>query len=115
MGVLSEKIASFARIQSLRDSKSNIPVRIAGTDVFGFLQGLGNNETELRFLSNSDFEIESGMFLITSAVNGNVPNDIPVGRIKMSDKHKVKVVLGAEMDKQESVIILLFDKNEKYN
>lgn len=114
LGIINEKAGSFVKIQSIRDVNSNISVKIAGTDVFGFLQGKGKSDPELKFLSNSDFDLEPGMFLITSGVNGNIPNNIPVGKIKTTDKNGTKIQIGTELDKQESVIILLFNKKEKY-
>jgi rod shape-determining protein MreC len=115
LGTILENTESFSKIQSVKDLNSNIPVRIAGTDVFGFLQGTGSDNPVLRFLSNSDFEVEPGMFLITSGINGNIPDDIPVGRIKEIKKDEIIISLGAELKNQESVIILMFDRNEKYN
>ncbi len=115
LGVIMENTGSFSKIQSVKDVNSNIPVRIAGTDVFGFLQGVGSNNPVLRFLSNSDFEVESGMFLITSGINGNIPDNIPVGKVKNIKKDEIRISLGAELKNQESVLILMFDKNEKYN
>jgi cell shape-determining protein MreC len=114
LGMITEVAGGYAKIQSVQDSNSNIPVRIAGTDVFGFLQGYGNKDPKLRFLSDGDFAAEEGMFLITSGVKGNVPDGIPVGTVKRSAGGEIAVGLGAEMGRQESVIILLFDADKKY-
>ena len=114
LGVIVEKNGRYSKIQSVRDGHSNIPVRIAGTDVFGFLYGAGNSAPELKFLSDGDFIPAAGMFLVTSGVNGKVPDDIPVGRIESVETGAAKVGLGAELKNQESVMLLLFDKNRKY-
>lgn len=114
LGTVVERMGRFARIQSVRDGHSNIPVRIAGTDVFGFLQGGGNAAPRLRFLSDGDFTALEGMFLITSSVNGNVPENVPVGRIESVKNDEIRVKLGAELKNQESAVLLFFDKNKRY-
>jgi len=114
LGLISEKTGRYARIRSLKDSGSNIPVRIAGTDVFGFLQGVGNPAPELRFLSSGDFAVRPGMLLLTSGVNGNIPDNIPVGTVESVRGNEIKVKLGRELKNQESVMILLFDRGGRY-
>ena len=115
IGIVAEKIGGFARIQSLRDGKSNIPVKIAGTGVFGFLQGGGpRRDPELSFLSDGDYMPEAGQLLITSGVAGNLPSDIPVGRIRRAGGGDIMVSPGAEMKNLESVVIILFDKENRY-
>ena len=114
LGLVVEKAGGYAKVRSLKDSASNIPVRIAGTDVFGFLQGAGNSAPELRFLSNGDFAVEPGMLLLTSGVNGNLPDNIPVGTVESVRNSDIKVRLGRELKRQESVMVLLFDGNGKY-
>jgi len=114
LGVIVEKTGAVAKIQSLKDSRSNIPVKIAGTDVFGFLYGTGTGDPELRFLSDGDFVPEPGMILITSGVKGNLPNDIPVGKIKEVRSGAISVRLGGDLAYQESLRILLFGKDGKY-
>lgn len=114
-GMVIEIIGGYAKIRSIRDINSNIPVRIAGTDVFGFLQGGGNFDPRLRFLSNGDFAVGEGMFLITSGINGNIPDGIPVGKIDDIEDGNIIVKIGSDLRKLESVIILLFDKDEKYS
>jgi cell shape-determining protein MreC len=113
IGIIAERAGGYAKLRSLRDSRSNIPVRIAGTDIFGFLQGVGGRRPELRFLSSGDFIPEIGMILITSGVNGNVPDDLPVGKIGALDD-KIRVELGSELRDQENAVILLFGKDGKY-
>jgi cell shape-determining protein MreC len=114
LGIIDGDIGHYARIMSVRDAGSNIPVKVAGTDVFGFLQGAGGGDPELRFLSDGDFVPEHGMFLITSGVNGNIPSGIPVGRIEEVKGSEIKIGLGADIGKQENVMILLFGKDGKY-
>lgn len=114
LGLVSEKTRRYVKVKSLRDGNSNIPVRITGTNVFGFLQGNGGAAPMLKFLSEGDFIPLPGMFLITSSVNGNVPDNIPVGWIDAVKDGEIQVKLGAEMDNQESVFIMIFNKKEKY-
>jgi cell shape-determining protein MreC len=115
LGTISERTGRYAKVRSLRDSHSNIPVRIAGTDIFGFLQGAGNSAPELRFLSDGDFVPEVGMILLSSGVKGNMPDDIPIGRIESVRNYDIRVKLGAELKHQESVVILLFDRDMRYD
>jgi cell shape-determining protein MreC len=82
VGIVAESHAGGAFVRGLRDSKSNIPVRIAGTDVFGFLRGSGAAAPELEFMSDPEFEITDGLKLYTHGIKNSLPNGIPVGEIK---------------------------------
>jgi cell shape-determining protein MreC len=113
VGMISESAGRFSKIRSIRDSASNIPVRIAGTGVFGFVVGNGAADPELKFLSDGDFVPETGMMLISSGVNGNVPDGVPVGKIK-SVGGDIIVEPGVELKNQESVFILMFDEDRRY-
>jgi cell shape-determining protein MreC len=115
LGLISEVTGSFARVRSAKDGNFNIPVRFAGTDVFGFLYGRGNEDPELRFLSNDNFVPEAGSFLVTSSVNGNIPNNIPVGDVKSAAGGVIRVRLGADISKQNSVLVLLFNSGKIYD
>jgi len=114
LGLVTETTGSFARVRSAKDGNFNIPVRFAGTNIFGFLHGRGNEDPELRFLSDDNFVPDVGSFLITSSVNGNVPNNIPVGDIKSVDGGTIRVQLGADLSRQNSVLILLFNSGGIY-
>jgi len=114
LGLITEVTGSFARVRSAKDGNFNIPVRFAGTDVFGFLHGRGNEDPELRFLSNDNFVPEIGSFLVTSSVNGNIPNNVPVGDVRSIDNGVIRVRLGADISKQSSVFILLFSDGGIY-
>ena len=114
LGLITEITGPIARVRSAKDANFNIPVRFAGMEIFGFLQGRGNEDPELRFLSNDNFTPEIGSFLVTSGVNGNIPNNIPVGEVKSIDGGVIRVRLGAEISKQNNAIILLFSNNGIY-
>jgi len=115
LGMVEQASGGFAKIRSAEDAGSNIPVRIAGTDVFGFLTGGGNKDPQLRFLSDGDHAPDIGMVLVTSGVNGNVPSGIPVGKVKDVKGAEISVALGAELKNQESVMVLSFGKNGRYD
>jgi len=114
LGILEKETGGFGTIQSLSDTNSNIPVRLAGTEVFGFLQGMGNGNPELKFLSDGEYQVLPDSLLITSGINGNFPENIPVGRVKSVNVGEIKVQLFGDLASQESVQIWLFDKNGKY-
>lgn len=116
LGIITESTRGFARIRSARDGNFNIPVRFAGTDVFGFLHGRGgNNDPELRFLSDDKFTPNIGSFLVTSSVNGNLPNGIPVGEVSSINGYEIRVRMGSDLRNQKIVKILLFDGANIYN
>jgi len=114
IGLVTETTGPIARVRSAKDSNFNVPVRFAGREVFGFLHGRGNESPELRFLSNDNFIPEVGSFLVTSSVNGNIPNNIPIGEVKSVDGGIITVKLGADISKQDNVIILLFNNDGIY-
>ncbi|MDR1697266.1 MAG: rod shape-determining protein MreC [Rickettsiales bacterium] len=91
------------RVRTLSDAKSEIPVRIAGTDVFGFLRGRGGNVAPIFDMpSDPEFVPSPGDMIITSKIGGNIPDNIPVGRISDSNE----VILNAPGDKVHSVFVI---------
>jgi cell shape-determining protein MreC len=100
VGVVSESWAGGASVRGIRDSKSNIPVRIIGTDVFGFLRGSGRSAPELEFLSDPEFELTDGLHLATHGIKGNLPDGIPVGRFAG------KFIPGTEIGKLSEVMVI---------
>ena len=100
VGLVAEAHYGEAFVRSIRDSKSNIPVRITGTDVFGFLRGSGASSPELEFLSDPEFEITDGLKLMTHGIKGSVPDGIPVGRIED------RFIPGTEIGKLTEVMVI---------
>jgi rod shape-determining protein MreC len=109
VGIVSDVGTGFAKVRALTDSKSNIPVRIAGSDVYGFLQGNGASDPTMGFFSDPGFQPTKGLKLITSSIRGVLPDGIMVGETTSS----VDVsVLGA--DRVSNVMVLQFDDKDKY-
>lgn len=82
VGVVIDAGTNFARIRGLSDSGTNIAVRIAGSDVYGFLRGNGLLAPSLGFLSNHNFRVEQGTKLVSSNISGILPNGIYIGQMK---------------------------------
>lgn len=79
VGVIMDTASNFSRVRALTDSDTNIPVRIAGAEVYGFLHGNGSSTPTLGFFSDPEFQPSAGMKLITSNISGVMPNNIYVG------------------------------------
>ena len=109
IGTVIDSSANFAKVRNLTDLKSNIPVRIAGSDVYGFLQGNNTESPTLGFLSNPEFKITPGMYLVTSNISGVLPDGIIIGETK--EDMTVKV---SSTKKMSRVMVLQFDGKDKY-
>ncbi|MCR5194586.1 MAG: rod shape-determining protein MreC [Alphaproteobacteria bacterium] len=109
VGVVIDSGVDYSRVRSLTDSGTNIAVRIAGSDVFGFLHGNGSNTPNIGFFSDSKFQGSKGVKLITSGISGILPPDIYVGKLK--NDTDVDVLLPGEFSR---VMILKFNTQGKY-
>ncbi len=107
-GIVIDAGANFARVRSLIDSNTNIAVRIAGSEVYGFLAGNGSNTPTIGFFSDHKFQPSAGVKLVTSGISGVLPPDIFVG--KMKNDTDVDVITPNELSR---VMVLKFnsDKN----
>ena len=113
-GIVDMTTDEFASVRSLSDSKSDIPVRIAGTGVYGFLGGAGGNMATLRFFSDPEFMPTDGTKPVSSGINGVLPDGIPVGVIEKSDKKSARVRLFSPAKKLSDAIVLVFTKKNSY-
>lgn len=109
VGVVIEVAPDFSKVRSLIDSSTNIAVRIAGSEVYGFLRGNGSNTPTMGFFSDPEFQASKGIRLITSNISGVLPDGIYVGT--MLNDTDVKVYNPAKLS---SVIVLEFDGQNKY-
>lgn len=100
VGIVTESYAGGAFVRSIRDPKSSIPVRISGTDVFGFLAGRGLSSPELEFLSDPEFQPTAGLHLQTHGIKGNMPDGIPIGTLMN------KFIPGTEVSKLTEVMVV---------
>ncbi|MBP5485922.1 MAG: rod shape-determining protein MreC [Alphaproteobacteria bacterium] len=103
VGVVIDSAMHFARVRSLIDSATNIAVRIADSEVYGFLHGDGSNTPTVGFFSDHKFQGAKGIKLLTSNISGVLPPDIYVG--EMENESDVNVVLPRNVSR---VIVLKF-------
>ncbi|MDR1337472.1 MAG: rod shape-determining protein MreC [Rickettsiales bacterium] len=108
-GIVIDAGPTFAKVRSLTDSKSNIPVRVAGSEVYGFLQGSGSGDPTMGFFSDPEFQPTRGLKLVTSNIRGVLPDGIIVG--EMSNSTDASVLRPTRMS---SVMVLQFDGKDKY-
>ncbi len=109
VGIVSDVGANFARVRALADSKSNIPVRIAGSEVYGFLAGNGSDGASIGFLSDPEFQATPGLKLITSSIRGVLPDGIYVG--EMTNDKDVNIL---PMSRVSDVMVLQFNNKDRY-
>lgn len=110
VGVVIDSGAHFARVRSLIDSNTNIAVRIAGSDVYGFMHGNGSDTPTIGFFSDHEFQATSGIKLVTSGISGVLPPDIFVGLMK--NDSDVDVISPGELSR---VMVLKFNTDtDKY-
>lgn len=109
VGIITDVAPSFSRVRALTDSNSSIPVRVAGSEVYGFMQGNGSSSPTMGFFSDPEFQPSSGVKLITSNISGVLPNGIMVG--DMINETDVNVLKPKEISR---VIVLKFDSQDEY-
>jgi len=106
-GIVKTATDNQAKVMGLADKDSSIAVRVAGSDVSGFLRGRGNSAPVLEYFSDQEFSPTVGTMLITSKIGGNLPDGIPVGTIKSANEKYAEVSLGAfGANKTEALAII---------
>lgn len=109
VGIVSDCGVGYAKVRALTDSKSNIPVRIAGSEVYGFLQGNGSGKPSIGFFSDPEFQAIEGLRLVTSSIRGVLPDGIAVGETTSETDTDV-----TPAHKGSNVMVLKFDGKDKY-
>ena len=110
VGVIIDTAPEFSRVRALTDSDTNIPVRIAGSEVYGFLHGNGSDTPTLGFFSDPEFQPSDGVKLITSNISGVMPNGIYVGETVNETDIRIR-----QPKTLSRVVILQFDNaDNKY-
>lgn len=104
VGIIADSANNFSRVRSLTDSDTNIAVRVAGSEVYGFLTGNGSARPTIGFLSDPEFQPTNGIHLITSNISGILPAGILVGTL--TDKKDVNIVPVSTLSR---VMILKFN------
>ncbi|MDR0319411.1 MAG: rod shape-determining protein MreC [Rickettsiales bacterium] len=115
LGFVISSTGEYSKVRNLNDINSNIIVRVAGTEVFGFLQGNNGKSPYFEYYSDPDFEPAPGMQLVTSNMNSLMPSNIPIGEIsKIYSKSRSQVRLYDASEKVMSIRVLEYDFREKY-
>ena len=109
VGIITDVAPGFSRVRALTDSNTNIAVRIAGSEVYGFLQGIGSSTPTMGFFSDPEFQPSAGVKLVTSNISGVLPNGITVG--EMINDTDVRVLQPETLSR---VIVLQFDTQNEY-
>lgn len=109
VGIVSDVGANFAKVRAITDSASNIAVRIAGSEVYGFLSGRAGDRATLGLLSDPEFQVGPGLHLVTSNIGGILPDGIIVGEtVNETDVDVPRATRHA------SVMVLDFDTTDTY-
>lgn len=109
VGIITDVAPHFSRVRALTDSNTNIPVRVVGSEVYGFMQGNGSSTPTMGFFSDPEFQPSGGIKLVTSNISGVLPNGIPVG--EMQNETDVSVLPPKQLSR---VVVLKFDTQDEY-
>ena len=109
VGTIIDCGSAFCRVRALTDADTNLAIRIAGTDVSGFLQGNGKSKSFIRFFSNPQFVGHAGLKIITSNISGILPSGIYIGNMK-DDKY-VDILRPNQISR---VMVLKYNNTDSY-
>lgn len=110
VGIVIDAAENFARVRALTDSDTNIAVRVAGSEVYGFMAGNGSARPVIGFFSDPEFQPTGGLKLVSSNISGVLPAGLFVG--ELLDETDVKVL---DPMKLSRVMVLKFDTpNNEY-
>ena len=99
--------SSYAKIITLADINSKVPVMIEKNRVRGILSGNNTPFPKLTFVP-LDAEISVGDKIVTSGVSGVFPAGLPVGQVVSVSKKEIKVKTFALLEKIEYVRIVKY-------
>ena len=109
VGIITDCGSAFCRVRALTDSKTNIAVRITGSDVSGFLQGNGKSNASIGFFNDTLFVGRKGLKIITSNISGVLPSGIYIG--DMLDEKTVDVLRPTDVSR---VMVLQYNDQGSY-
>lgn len=109
VGIVIDAASGFTRVRALTDSDSNIAVRIAGSEVYGFMTGTGGTHPIMGFFSDPEFEPTPGIKVVTSNISGILPAGIIVGEMTRDNHVNITPV-----SKLSRVMVLQFDTTHEY-
>ena len=107
VGTIIDTGKDFSRVRALTDSNTNIAVRIAGSEVYGFIHGNGSSNPTIGFFSDPKFQPSSGIKVLTSSISGILPPDIYVGT--MINESDVSVTSPGKISR---VMVLKFNTDQ---
>ncbi len=99
--------SSYAKIITLADINSKIPVMIEKNRIRGILSGNNTPFPELTFIP-LDAKINVGDKIVTSGVSGVFPAGLPVGQVLSVAKNEIKVKPFALLEKLEYIKIVKY-------
>ena len=108
-GIIIDTGNTYARVRAVTDTDTNIAVRIAGYEVYGFLSGNSSSTPTIGFFSDPQFRATQNLQLITSNISGVLPAGIYVGTTK--NQTDVDVLQPGRLSR---VIVLHFDTDSEY-
>ena len=109
VGTIIDCGSEFCRVRALSDTDTNIAVRIAGTDISGFLQGNGRSRASIGFFSDTKFIGRPGLKVITSNISGILPSGIYIG--DMINERQIEILRPNQISR---VMVLQFDATGSY-
>ena len=109
IGVVTDCGSAFCRVRALTDNKTNIAVRITGSDISGFLQGNGKSNASIGFFNDTLFVGRKGLKIITSNISGILPSGIYIG--DMIDEKNVDVLRPTDVSR---VMVLQYNDQGSY-
>lgn len=98
----------YARVTTITDMNSKIPVVSAQSRDRGILTGTNSSELKLIFTPLLA-ELHQGDLLVTSGVGGGLPADIPIARIKRVGVDTITAIPLFNASDLEIVKIILYD------
>ena len=99
--------SSYAKIITLADINSKIPVVIEKSRIRGILSGNNTPFPKLTFVP-LDAEITVGDKVVTSGVSGVFPAGLPIGQVMSVSKNEIKIKPFALLEKIEYVKIVKY-------
>ena len=89
-GIVIDAAPDFSRVRALTDGDTNIAVRVAGSEVYGFMRGTGTARPVMGLFNDTEFQPSRGVRLVTSAIGGVLPDGIFVGTMENDTDVRIK-------------------------
>ncbi len=111
----------FSDVLLVTDASFAIDAKIVGSEARGLLRGITNNNEYMMEIRDIDglLNIASGNVVVTSGVNSNFPNGIPIGTVVESFRSRDGLFVSARiepfvvMDRLTNVLVLNVSDDER--